>query len=481
MEIKIEKLLNTVETFADSHNLFAICNTIIVGFSGGCDSTFLLWALQKLSSKRKFNLRAVHINHMIRGKQTDEDEEFVRQICEKWCIPLDVHKVNVPKNAGLLSLGIEETARIMRREVFEKEASKYKAVIALGHTANDTVETFVFNLFRGTGVRGLAGIQPRTGIIVRPMLDLWRKEIQASLRELGIPWREDLSNLDMRYSRNKIRHELLPFIEENFNEQSIRHIHKASKILSLTRDALERNLSDKFTEVYLGSIEGVVALRADKALEDEFTFGEVLRKYLLKLGVGLKDFSYEKVSEKFEELLKSDTTQELYGGVNIMRERNCIFIYTKEPFQLKYADISIGNPAKLDAFGKITVSLSNVPSDLHSKDRLVAYIAWNESPISVRPTNFKHMFHPLGGKSVNLAHFIRARKVPRLFRSAVPIVYIGERIAWVAGVEISDKFKIDNSSKKIIRIKWSGKFANTFNRVFRNCTGNDSVSNKQAS
>jgi len=462
MSSEVKKLLDEVEDFCRKKDLFDGYKVIVAAVSGGGDSVFMLWALRRLARKFGFMLRAVHINHMIRGDDSNQDELFVRKLCRTWRIPLDVFTIDVPKKAETLRLGIEEAARLVRREIFEEQAYKYGALVALAHTADDQVETFVFNLLRGSGIRGLAGMKVRTGVVIRPIMVLWREDIRRALIKLEIPWREDYSNWDMRYTRNRIRHRLIPFIIENFGKDSVKHIFRATEMLDFTRRALERAFARYINEAFLGEACGVIAFKASLALSDEFTFGEVLRQSLPRLGVGLKGFSIERVSHVFWRIISSKREYPIYGGAFAMREGNCLFIAKTKVYQLKTAEVPIGGFADLGCIGRVSATTIPLPDEPKSDNPLVATIAYDGSPIYVAPHTPGLLFHPLGGSTMKVSSFVKSRGVPLIFRRAVPLVFIGERLAWVAGVEIAEPFKLTSRTKNVVKLEWSGLFPELF-------------------
>ncbi len=443
------------------HRLFGEGSRVIAAVSGGSDSTFMLWALRQLASKLGIELSALHINHMLRGLESDGDEEFVRHTCEAWGIPLTVHRVDVAQRAKEWRLGVEEAARRVRESVFAEAARKSGGVVALAHTANDVVETFMFNLLRGTGVRGLTSLQPRRRHIVRPVLHLWRHEIRNALRRLGISWREDSSNLDNRYTRNRIRNVLLPYIEKHFGGESIGHIYRASRLLLDTRRALEGCFRERYARALVAACEGLIMFRARETLSDPFSFGEMLAQALPQLGVGLRDFSFERAERVFYALAEAPRGKRfpIYGGVFAVRCGEYVLLAHRIPIQLRQAELEPDGELVLDGdLGKLSVMLTEPPKQPKMRNKLVAHISYRGERISIRPYSGAMLFRPLGGASVRLASFLKKRGVPQIFRKALPLIFLDRRLAWVGGVEISEDFKITDATTSALRIEWSGEF-----------------------
>lgn len=184
---------------------------LLIGLSGGADSVALAWLL--LQKRQETELVAVHVNHGLRGDDSDGDEAFVRQLCESWQLPLEVYRAQPPENPG------EDWARQVRYGFYREAMEKYGAdAIALAHHRDDQAETLLLHLLRGTGLTGLAGMAQDSVVlgvrVVRPLLDCSRQQLREILREAGIAWREDASNQDSRYLRNALRQQVLPLMEQ---------------------------------------------------------------------------------------------------------------------------------------------------------------------------------------------------------------------------------------------------------------------------
>ena len=201
--------------------------TVLAGVSGGSDSMLMLTILRELQKPLDFKLAAVHVHHGIRGQEADRDRAFVEQICEEWGIPCHVFHYDVPALSSKWKLGEEETGRLVRREAFEKAAHSYadhKVRIALAHNQEDLAETMLHNLCRGTGLRGLCTMRPTSEKIIRPILCLNRREIADFLEKYQIPHIQDSTNLCDEYTRNRIRHHILPALEQEINSKATVHM-----------------------------------------------------------------------------------------------------------------------------------------------------------------------------------------------------------------------------------------------------------------
>ena len=188
-----------------------------VAVSGGADSVFLLHALRELAPRWDLRFSVVHIEHGIRGAASLADAEFVAELASSFGFPFHLRQAMVPAMDG----NIEEAARKVRHRFYaELMASGTVDCVATGHTRSDQAETVLYRILRGSGLTGLSGILPVTGEgLIRPLLEIARGEIEAWLTESGIPWREDETNRDRTYARNRLRHEILPLLREGFNPQ----------------------------------------------------------------------------------------------------------------------------------------------------------------------------------------------------------------------------------------------------------------------
>lgn len=205
-------MLQRIADYAARHQMFLPGCRLGVAVSGGADSVFLLYALRELASAE---LSVIHIEHGIRGSASINDAAFVQELAHKFGLPFHLHSANVPA----IDDNQEQAARHVRQKFFTGLiAAGTLDRIATGHTRGDQAETVLYRILRGSGLAGLAGILPVTKEgLVRPLLEIDRAEIEAWLRERNIPWREDASNQNCAYARNRLRHEILPLLRESFN------------------------------------------------------------------------------------------------------------------------------------------------------------------------------------------------------------------------------------------------------------------------
>lgn len=255
-------------------NLIQAGDTVLVGLSGGADSVCLLRVLAVLREKIGFSLQAVHVEHGIRGGESREDAMFAERLCEKMGLSCKTWHLDVPLYAKEQGIGLEEAARLLRYDCYRKAAeeelkkgcAEAKIKIALAHHADDQAETVLFQMARGSGIHGLCGIRPKRALtdqaeIIRPLLSVTRREIEDYLKELGQEFRVDSTNWDTDYSRNRIRHKILPQLEQ-INSQAACHIAQSAENLSEIAEYLDKEVKALLPAVCRKEEEGYLILDA---------------------------------------------------------------------------------------------------------------------------------------------------------------------------------------------------------------------------
>jgi len=301
--IMLEKICN----FIKDNKLLSKNDTVVCGLSGGADSVALLLSLFELKDKLEINVEAVHVNHCLRGDESDRDEEFCHQLCSRLCINFTAVSCNVMAFAKAHGLSVEEAARSMRYEVFS-DVSKGKK-IATAHNANDNLETMILNLSRGSGIKGLAGIPPLRGNIVRPLLAVTRAEIEDFLAERGQSFVTDSTNLSDDYTRNKIRHKIIPLLAELNSSVIETSINTTSTLRE--ENAFIDSLTDKAMEM----------CQDGKRLNGLSKYDSVIRKRCLSRLLTANKLPYSR-----QRLEEADAITVNGGKLNISRD---IFLVSK--------------------------------------------------------------------------------------------------------------------------------------------------------
>ena len=237
-------LRRRVEKYMEEYDMVAPGMTVLAGVSGGSDSMTMLHMLAAFREQMGFRLYALHVHHGIRGEEADRDEKITLETAQSLGIPCRSVKRSVPDLSEKWKKGEEETGRIIRRKAFEEEILRLGIAenfrIALAHNQDDLAETVLHHLARGTGLRGIGSMKPRSGNLIRPILCLSKKETISYLQEEKIPYGEDCTNDQDQYTRNRIRHYIIPAMEKMVNTQASRHLACAALLCGEASDYLER-------------------------------------------------------------------------------------------------------------------------------------------------------------------------------------------------------------------------------------------------
>ena len=246
----MDKKRKKVEQYIEQYQMIGRGDRIVTGVSGGADSVCLLFVLCELRKKLGFEVIVCHVNHQLRAEAAEQDEAYVKELCRKLDVPCRIFHENVELIAKNGKKSLEEAGRIVRSNAFEtvcRESGANK--IATAHHKNDNAETVLLNLARGSGLQGMCGIRPVYGNRIRPLLCLTRKEIEEWLEEEQISYCTDETNEEDEYTRNRIRHKILPVMEQEINRQTVEHINRLSlqaeeiwEYLNLQTDAAWRQM-----------------------------------------------------------------------------------------------------------------------------------------------------------------------------------------------------------------------------------------------
>lgn len=324
----IEKIIE----FAKKYDMLQPDMTIIAGLSGGADSVCLTAVLNELSKTIGFAVEAVHVNHKLRGEESMRDQLFCTKLCDMLCIPLTVISCDVNEYALKNKLSTEEAARILRYNAFS-EISKGK-LIATAHNADDNLETVIHNLTRGTAVKGLSGIPPVRDNIIRPMLTVTRREIEAFLAERSLDYVVDSTNLSNDYTRNKIRHNVIPMLSE-INSSVVKTSIGSISAIRLENDFINCEAEKAYKQCF--NDNSFTGLRVYHKAVRHRCIAKLLSNNFLS-------YSYERL-EQIDKLLFSDGKINISGDLYIVSRGNklsLIKIDKKTDFKKKEIPLKIG-------------------------------------------------------------------------------------------------------------------------------------------
>ena len=439
---------------------------IILAVSGGPDSTALLYLMYDLRDELKCSLHIAHLNHNLRGEESDADAEFVKEQAQKLGLPITVESLDVKSMISKESL--ESGARRIRYEFYEKVMSETHAnKVVLGHTADDQAETVIMRFLRGSGAKGLSGIPPiRDDIYIRPLIETSRAEVEEYLQSLNIIPRWDSSNLSTEYERNKIRHELIPLLESNYSP-NIKHIlQQTADILREENDFLTEQIRQAMGEC----IHHQDSRSIDISIPDLKKHHIALQRRILRLVIesllgDLNRYNFNHLVALMD-LIDNNTGKTISLPRGIIAER----IYDKiiislesfqqpsEPFDYI---IDVPDEIEIPDLGlSVRTVLSKSDYMAYSKDKFQKTFDYDKikGNLHLRSRRNGDRFQPLGVSGTKkLKDFFIDEKVPRSQRDNVPILTDGNNILWIVGYQIDDRFKVTTQTKTELNVTVSIK------------------------
>lgn len=412
-----------VREFLESHGIAP--REIILAVSGGIDSTALLLLL------KDEGVRAAHINHRLRGNESDEDQRFVEQLCVRFDIPLDIADGTLDDQA-VKTRGIEAAAREVRYARLKEIRAKHNArYVATAHQKNDQAETVLMRLLTGSGINGLRGIHPiRDDGFIRPLLDLTRAELEAVLREHGITAREDRSNQDARFLRNRVRIFLRDINATDNLAKVAEQAREQWPILKRAIDEAERDCC----------VIEESQTRFTKMPHDAWLKGALLQRHIRRLDPHARDFDARRIDTTAKRVSVTKTIEWLNGVLKRKEERTT------------FAAIEFEHEAFIEELNA-TIHVNRQPPTASRQPFQLPPDA--EPRFTVRPRKPGDRFHPLGAPHPKkLKDFLIDRKIPRDSRDRLPLLVWNGEIVWIAGVEISERFKVTDPAHGILYQVW---------------------------
>lgn len=461
-------MLEEVLRFTKEHRMIEEGDRVIAGVSGGADSVCLLLLLQRMQREIDFSLRVIHVEHGIRGEESVQDAAFVEALCKKAGIDCQCFFVDVPKVAKEEKCTLEEAARNLRYGILEREAKAWGgAKIAVAHNRQDDAETVLFHLTRGSGLYGLRGILPVRGNIIRPLLHTDREAILAYLEEEGQEYRTDSTNGDVRYSRNKIRSQVLPELRE-INPRVCAHIQGTADFIKDTLSYLGRQaeLAEKSC-----AVRGEDEIKIEKEAffqYDSVIRGEVLRRALYALTDSRKDM--EQVHfHMMEELFLKQAGRRIalpygmeayrsYDGIAIRRQKE--EQEGLEAFCLSKEELERAGMEGIHC-GPFTVRLLENQGDLE-KIPQKTYTKWFDydkikSNLLARSRREGDYFLcDDAGHTQKLKRYFVNEKIEAGKRDKIWLLAEDSHILWMVGYRISTYYKIQKETKRILEVQFDG-------------------------
>lgn len=455
-----DKLITEVIASINKHKMLKAKDQVLVGFSGGPDSMALLHALHQLKSMLRIRLYAVHINHQLRQKDADRDEQFCLSVCAQLGVPVRSCTIGVREYAKRHKMSIEEAARALRYRELLKYAGRHKCnKIAIGHNANDNCETVIFNLSRGAGLAGLAGIPPVRTNIIRPLIETTRKDIMRYLKTHQLKYCLDRSNIELGYRRNFIRHKIIPPLE-SINPNLVKTIQRTSEILRATNENIETMANQAFKQVLCRS-KAKSPSQCQIDTKKLLSYNLLIRREIIKKMVPRLDFDAinrvlalaQKPAGKCIDLDKDYVAWQDYGKLTITRKTPLSFNHGKTWV------VNLNSETKIpDMQLHLTARELNKPKTLNRLPVNDRNHAWFDKsalalPLTVRTRKPADRFVPYKGRAMKLKDVLINDKIPARLRSRLPLLCDRHNILWVIGSRRSNLGLIKSDTKEIIEVK----------------------------
>ncbi len=456
--------LEKVAGFLEEHDLLRPGMRVVVGVSGGPDSVALLHVLKELKEKYSLELYAAHLNHMLRPT-AGEEATFVGHLAHAWGIPFFAGFCRVERLARKKKMGVEAAGRYARYRFLEHVARRVGADrLAVGHQADDLVETVLLHLIRGTGPRGLAGILPRRGRLIRPLLGVTRKEVEEYCRKQGLEWRLDTSNLDPSYLRNKVRLQLLPYLRRCFNPRVDAALWRLAQVAREENKLLERIARFWVKRLLRGRAQGGVDVslprfrRLPRALQRR-----VFRLLFSAAGGGL-DLGFRHVEECLTFLRRGPRSGTLHlpGGLEVRKEGDVFFLTRQrvrgEEERKVFVPLAVPGVTLVPELGwefsaRIEEALPGEACPRPLGDRYQAFFDYDKIklPLYVRTRLPGDKIRPPGlGGTKKLKKLFAELKIPSRLRGRVPLVASRETIYWVVGYRTSEEARVTPETRRVL-------------------------------
>ena len=450
---------NYVRDAIQENHLLTKGDRCIIAVSGGADSMGLLHALIRLNGIFKVSYRVVHVHHGLRGAEADRDANFVRSTCERYNIPCKIIQVKVSEFAAEHKLSTEEAARYLRYQALETEAGRWEmeddtqkqVKIAVAHNKEDNAETILMQMARGSGLKGVAGMSPIRGRIIRPLLNVSRKDIEAYLIKEEESWINDSTNAESDYTRNRIRHDILPLFISEVNAASVDNITRAGRLAGLADQYLTKSAEEVLKLISEPYKNGCKIPVKEFIKQDYIIRNYMIRKLLSEVNRSMKNITARHI-EDIAELANMESGKHIDLPYRLVAERiyDDIAIYRKESLNAMQSDAEEEKQTYF-TFRTFPYRGEKVPEGKYTKwfdyDKI-------DDLMDVR---FRQPGDTLELKGVGtkaLRTYMTDAKIPQEERDNIPVIAAGSNVMWLVGYRISERYKVDKNTQIVMEIKY---------------------------
>lgn len=452
-------MLNKVRKYIDEYNLLEEGDKVVLGVSGGADSVCLLYMLLKLKQEYNLSLFVVHINHLIRGNEAYDDQYYVEEICKLNGIECFVFEKDILKMSKDMKISTEEAGRIFRYECFEnirrlKNANK----IAVAHNKNDKAETVLHNMIRGTGLKGITGINAKRDNIIRPILCLNRLEIESFLQLENIEFKIDSTNLENDYTRNKIRNNILKDMIE-INKNVVNHIVGVSEFAKEVLDFVEIEVDKYYKEFVRETEKEVKVFTKDIRMLNVVLQKSILQRMIFFMSKSMKNITSTHINDLLKLIYKDENKQ-----INLPYNLICKNVYGEIIISKNLVDYKEFNSIKIDKIGKYVIN--ECESIIFSLENNTNFINFSKKVYTksfdydkIKDTVYLRT-RQSGDYFINSSHkctlkkFFIDNKIPKDKRDKILLLSDGNHIIWILGYRISDEYKITSDTKVILNVEY---------------------------
>lgn len=514
-----EKLYEKVKKYMDVHGMAEPGDCVAAGVSGGADSVCMLHLLTRLQKEIPFRLTVVHVNHGLRP-EAGEDAAFVEKLCGQWGIPFYLREVDMAGYAAAHKLSPEEAGRLLRYQVFQEVLGEIKAGdrgrIAVAHNADDRAETMLFHMFRGSGLKGLSSIRPVRESVIRPLLCVSREQIEAYLAAEGLAWREDVTNGEDAYARNRIRHHILPYAQKEICGRAVPHMGELADILEETEKYLEKQ-TDRLYDRYVsedvgrkkggtgisdsdeepGDLYGEVTIRlAGFRTEDVAMRRRILLRALERITPRRKDITARHIAGLME-LTEKEGSKELSlpYGIRAVKEYGTLFLRRTKEESAPGQQVAENSSPAAECAGLPEICIAEsalepgVPVEFPVPDTGgFTFILWETSFLPAasffyrkeqnipenrytkwfdydkittslllrtrRTGDYLTIDNALHTQSVK--QYMINEKIPKAKRDCMYLLADGSHILWVPGYRVSRQYRVGKNTKRILEVRLRG-------------------------
>ncbi|MFQ5675846.1 MAG: tRNA lysidine(34) synthetase TilS [bacterium] len=455
-------LVEKVTTFIKKKGLVGRGDKILLAVSGGLDSVAMLDIFFTIRKDFGLELAIAHIHHGIRDHEADEDYEFVKGLCDDYGLRFFGEHVNAKQYADSQKLSLEESARVLRYEVFDKLlACTGSEKVATAHTANDQAETVLDHLLRGSGVLGMRGIQARRDCYVRPLLSVTRGELESYARQKSLRYRQDRTNEDVYFRRNRIRKELIPYLMQYFNPNLVNTLNRTAEIFSESESFLQTAADKAFKSLVSLHKKNEITLEIEPFLK----YFNVVRKYVLiaacqKLGIDRNALNFDILDRMIGMIEKRHPGKRvrINDGFHLFVDHDAIVIKKNDINRPERVEFDLVNTDHL-RFGDYEFSWSireKADAASFKKNRATETLDFEKTGnrLFLRTVKPGDRFIPLNFKGHKKVYdYFSDRKIPHRQRDETPILESSKGIVWVCGHCIDDRFKVRRATRKVLVVK----------------------------